>query len=273
MPELPEVENVKLSLESQGALHQRFTQVDLLRKNLRTPLKSVLKTKLPGQTILTLRRRAKFLLFETEDFILLSHLGMTGSWRVAASSEIYGKHDHIVLHFESGLQLIYNDPRRFGILELLTKKDLGTNKWLRSLGVEPLSEEFTADMLFKLSRKRKSPIKGFLMDQKIVVGVGNIYASEALYQARIKPSRLTGRVSRLDMERLVQAVREVLNRAIRAGGSTISDYRNSKGEAGNFQSEFSVYDRAKSPCKSCGSPIRSRVIAGRNTFWCAKCQR
>ncbi len=273
MPELPEVENVRLSLESQGSVGQMFERVELLRKNLRTPLRSELVLKLPGQSFRAITRRAKFLLFETEDYILLNHLGMTGSWRTVDGDFTPQKHDHVVLHFESGLKFVYNDPRRFGILELVNKHDVTANRWLKHLGVEPLSAEFTRELLFSGTRKRKAPIKGFLMNQKNVVGVGNIYASEALYMARVAPTRQAGRVKKIEAEKLVACIREVLQSAIKAGGSTISDYRNSKGQAGNFQTSFCVYDRKAKPCPSCATPIRSRVIAGRNSFWCPKCQR
>lgn len=273
MPELPEVENVRRSLQSQGLVGQRFSKIELLRKNLRTPLRVALKTNLPGQFVLSIVRRAKFLLFETENFILLNHLGMTGSWRIESGDFTAEKHDHVVLHFESGLKFVYNDPRRFGILELVPKNELANNRWLKHLGVEPLSDDFTQDSLFSGTRKRKAPIKGFLMNQKHVVGVGNIYASEALFMARVAPLKPAGRLKKTEAEKLVHCIREILKSAIQAGGSTISDYRNSKGEAGNFQSSFSVYDRKADPCPNCSAPIRARVIAGRNTFWCPKCQR
>jgi formamidopyrimidine-DNA glycosylase len=273
MPELPEVENVRLSLESQGSVGQKFLRVELLRKNLRTPLRSELVRNLPGQKVTGIVRRAKFLLFQTEKYILLNHLGMTGSWRIVDHDVKPEKHDHVVLHFESGLKFVYNDPRRFGILELVPKKELATNRWLRHLGVEPLSDEFTQESLFSGTRKRKAPIKGFLMDQKNVVGVGNIYASEALFKAGVAPLKSAGRLNRSEAEKLVVCIREILNSAIQEGGSTISTYRNSRGESGNFQARFSVYDRKAEPCLKCAAPIRARVIAGRNTFWCSKCQR
>lgn len=274
MPELPEVENVRLSLESQGFCGQRFKNVELRRKNLRTPLRADLKKKLPGQDILRIFRRAKFLLFETQDFVLLNHLGMTGSWKVLNSdSVVYGKHDHVALHFESGLTLVYNDPRRFGLLELLKKSEVDQSRWLKSLGTEPLNEAFSCEMLFEATRKKKASIKGFLMDQKNVVGVGNIYASEALFRAKVTPLKPAGRVKKEEARRIVSCVQEILKQAISAGGSTISDYRNSKGESGQFQDRFLVYDRRGSPCVSCGASIRSKVIAGRNTFWCSRCQR
>ncbi len=275
MPELPEVENVARSLIRQGAVGQSIAAVELLRKNLRTPLKKDLITKLPGQSILSIRRRAKFLIFETDDFALLSHLGMTGSWRPVANSFKPEKHDHIVIHFTSGLNLVFNDPRRFGLFEMSSRSQVERNPWLDHLGVEPLESEFTGEMLFQISRGRKAPLKGFIMDQRRVVGVGNIYASEALFRAQIKPTRPAGKLKKAEASRLVDSVRTILAEAIESGGSTIRDYRNSEGTEGEFQKRFSVYDRAGQPCLRCQQPavsIKSRMIAGRNTFWCPRCQ-
>ncbi len=261
---------MRLSLEGLGAVGQVFERIECLRRNLRTPLSPQLARKLPGQSLLGIRRRAKFLLIETEDYILLNHLGMTGSWRSSGPAE---KHDHVILRFRSGFKLVYNDPRRFGLLELLPKAALPANRWLKNLGIEPLAEEFNAEFLFSRTRGRKAPLKSFIMDQRQVVGVGNIYASEALFRAGVKPLRQAGRLTREESSRLVESVREILRQAIAAGGSTISDYRNSAGEDGTFQKNFSVYDRSSEPCVKCGAAIRSRMIAGRNTFWCPKCQR
>ncbi len=270
MPELPEVENVKISLESLGVRGQQFASVDLRARSLRTPLKKHLQSKLPGQKILSLSRRAKFLLFETERFFIISHLGMTGSWRPL--DEMI-KHDHVVFHFHSGLQLVFNDPRRFGLMELVDKAKLLQHTWLKSLGPEPLLAPFTGEYLFNATRKLAAPIKNVIMDQKRVVGVGNIYASEALYLARIRPTRPAGKLTRLEAGELVAAIREVLTRAILAGGSTISSFKNSHGESGSFQSQFSVYGRKGESCLTCGQAIRSRILGQRNSYWCPQCQR
>lgn len=272
MPELPEVENAKLSLIDLGSLGQRFVKIELRRQGLRTPFPRDLSKRLLGQTVQAIHRRAKYLLIETEKFFVLSHLGMTGSWRDLQHPE-FQKHDHVVLHFVSGLRLVFNDPRRFGLLDLIAKNDLAKNRWLKHLGVEPLGEEFTGEYLFALTRKVKAPIKAFIMDQRRVVGVGNIYASEALYAAGIKPTRAAGKITRAEAEKLVADIRQILQRAIAAGGSTIKDYRNSRGEEGRFQTQFLVYDRAGEPCVQCGRPLRAKMIAGRNTFWCTQCQR
>jgi len=271
MPELPEVENVKLSLIDLGSIGQCFARVELRRAGLRVPFPKDISRRLRGQTIRAIHRRAKYLLVETESYYLLSHLGMTGSWRRLQTPEL-GKHDHVVMHFASGLKLAFNDARRFGVLDLVRHDQLAESRWLKSLGVEPLAPDFTGEFLFRLSRRVKAPIKAFLMDQRRVVGVGNIYASEALFGAKIKPTRLAGRITHAEADALVVEVRRVLERAIVAGGSTIRDYRNSFGTEGSFKKQFSVYDRAGEACVNCGSLVRCKFIAGRNTYWCARCQ-
>jgi formamidopyrimidine-DNA glycosylase len=272
MPELPEVENVKLSLIDLGSIGQRFDKIELRREGLRVPFPRGISARLRGQTVRAIHRRAKFLLIETEKFYLLNHLGMTGSWRSLRAHE-FVKHDHLVMHFASGLKLVFNDPRRFGLVDLIPHDELAANRWLKHLGIEPLDDEFTGDFLFKHSRRVKAPIKAFLMDQRRIVGVGNIYASEALFKAGVRPTRAAGKITRSEAEVLVECVRVILRRAISAGGSTIRDYRNSQGEQGQFQAQFAVYDRAGEACVTCGAKIRSQFIAGRNTFWCPKCQR
>ncbi len=273
MPELPEVEIVKEGLKRLGSLGSPIVRVHLLRSSLRTPLKKELKTRLPGQSFLQIRRRAKYILFETENYTLLSHLGMTGSWRKDGPTFEPEKHDHVVIELENKLKLVFNDPRRFGVLELFAKNRLTTNRWLSHLGPEPLEEQFTAEYLFERTRRRKGPIKNFIMDQRQVVGVGNIYASEALFSAGVKPTRQAGKLTRVEAEKLVASVQRILRKAIAAGGSTIRDYRNSEGKLGEFQAQFAVYDRSSKPCTVCGQAIRSRFLGGRNTFWCGKCQR
>lgn len=272
MPELPEVENVRVSLEGLGVVGQTFRKVELGRVGLRTPFPEGLSRRLRGQNLLGIHRRAKYLLFETEKYFLISHLGMTGSWRVFAENSKM-KHDHATLEFESGMKITFNDPRRFGVLDISPKTEIAKNRWFKHLGVEPLSPGFTAEYLFDSTRKLKGPIKGFIMDQRRVVGVGNIYASEALFASRVKPTRPSGRLTREESVSLVENIRRILSEAIEAGGSTIRDYRNSRGESGSFQQRFLAYDRGGEPCVSCQSPIRSRFIAGRNTFWCPRCQR
>ena len=270
MPELPEVENVRRSLERSGLIGQRFQAVELLSPKLRHDLDRSISKRLFGDSVIGVRRRAKYLLIETNRYILMSHLGMTGSWRVTNRSFSREKHDHVVLKFESGVWLVFHDPRRFGMLELLEKNNV--EQRFGGLGVEPL-DGFEGETLFAMTRGSKAPIKTFLMDQKRVVGVGNIYASEALFQAGIKPLRRAGRLTRVESDRLVACVRQVLEKAIQSGGSTIRDYRNSEGKQGSYQAELKVYDREGEPCPTCRKPIRMRRMAGRSTYWCAQCQR
>lgn len=273
MPELPEVENVKRSLEQVGVVGRRFVGVELHAKTLRTPLKKKMNQDLKGQQIVGLKRRAKFIIFETDDFILLNHLGMTGSWRVRDSEQPKLKHDHVILNFDAGFELVYNDPRRFGLLELMPKAKMPTHPWLKSLGLEPFDDNFTGEFLFQISRGIKAPIKNFIMDQRRLVGVGNIYASEALFRSQIRPSRAAGKVKKEEAHRLADSIRRILQQAIDSGGSTIRDYRNTHGETGGFQNLFQVYDRKDKPCFVCHDSIRAKFLAGRNTYWCHKCQR
>ncbi len=270
MPELPEVENVKLGLESLGTVGQTLAQIELLSAGLRVPFPRHLQRRLKGQSLLGISRRAKYLLLETEQYYLISHLGMTGSWR---SFQQPKKHDHVILHFESGFKLVFNDPRRFGVLDLVVKSQLQQSRWLEHLGIEPLAKEFDGDYIFQRTRNKTAAIKGFLMDQRHVVGVGNIYASEALFAAGVRPTRAAGKISRSEAILLAKNIQTILHAAIVAGGSTIRDYRDARGASGTFQQRFSVYARAGEKCLKCGTVVRAKTVAGRNTFWCMKCQR
>ena len=269
MPELPEVENVKRGLERLGVPGQTVRAVDLLRPNLRTPLAPELRERLPGQTIRTITRRAKFLLFELDHDVVISHLGMTGSWRAGDDEQ---KHDHVRWHFHSGLSLIFNDPRRFGILEVVPRERTFESVWLKNLAPEPLGPDFTADYLYRVTRGSAAPIKAVLMDAKRVVGVGNIYASEVLHRAGVRPTRAAGRVTKAEILRLTAQIVETLGEAIAAGGSTIRDYKNSEGAAGAFQDQHRVYGRDGRACRACAGLVKARVIAGRSTYWCPRCQ-
>jgi formamidopyrimidine-DNA glycosylase len=276
MPELPEVENVRRSLQAAGVEGSKVERVELLRANLRTPFDQRLIAKTHGQRIERVWRRAKFLLFELSKDAWISHLGMTGSWRVEPKRTGVGfaalKHDHIRVHLSSGMVLVYHDPRRFGVFEAHPGKDLVHSKWLRGLGQEPL-ESWDGESLHASLRHRESVIKSAIMDQKVVVGVGNIYASEALFMAGIRPTRKANRVSREECGRLAQAIRKVLDKAIASGGSTIRDYRQADGQKGEFQEQLLVYGRAGLSCRQCAQPVKQKVIGGRSSFWCATCQR
>jgi formamidopyrimidine-DNA glycosylase len=272
MPELPEVETVRGGLEKILKNDPVITEVILNRPDIRFAIPKDLPLTLRGQTVTGVRRRAKYILIDTQKGSLLNHLGMTGSWRILKPGE-EDVHDHCYILLGSGQRLAFRDPRRFGMLDLVRPGEAPTHPRLKSLGVEPLDvEAFTGGLLFLLSRRRKIAVKAFIMDQRIVVGVGNIYASEALYRAQLRPSRPAGRVTRAEYLRLADACRSVLLESIAAGGSSISDYRQASGESGSFQNAHQVYDREDKPCRVCGTNIKARVIGGRSTFWCPTCQ-
>jgi formamidopyrimidine-DNA glycosylase len=280
MPELPEVETVRAELDKILQEHPKITKIRLARGDIRFPIPPELPKRFAGQMITGVRRRAKYLLIDTPKAILLSHLGMTGSWRVLKKSDgndgnkNIDKHDHCFVELSDGRTLAFRDPRRFGMLDLVTPGHEGEHPRLKDLGVEPLDElRFDTAFLFRTTRKRKVAIKVLLMNQKVVVGVGNIYASEALFRAGVKPTRMSASVTREQCEKIVNGVREVLRAAIAAGGSSIRDYRNLGGEAGGFQDLHLVYDREGEPCPVCRTPIKSKVLAGRSTYWCPHCQK
>jgi formamidopyrimidine-DNA glycosylase len=246
-----------------------------MRGDIRFPIPKNFAKSLEGQTITGVKRRAKYLLIETPKVALLSHLGMTGSWRIETAATLNsGPHDHCFIELSDGRQLIFRDPRRFGVLDLVEPGAEETHLRLKALGPEPLDKtKFTPGYLFDYSRKRKTAIKVFIMDQRVVVGVGNIYASEALFRAKIRPQKLAGRITKHEAQRLVEAIQEVLEEAIAAGGSSIRDYKNAGGEEGSFQQRHLVYERAGEPCRVCKTPIRSKVLGGRSTYWCPHCQK
>lgn len=272
MPELPEVETVRGGLEKILAKDPVIEEVILNRPDIRFVIPKDLPFILRGQKVTGVRRRAKYLLIDTARGSLLNHLGMTGSWRVVNPGE-EDVHDHCYILLGSGQRLAFRDPRRFGLLDLVRPGEELTHPRLQHLGVEPLDvEAFTGGLLFLLSRRRKIAVKAFIMDQRIVVGVGNIYASEALFRAKIRPARAAGRVTQAEYLRLAEACRTVLLASIAAGGSSISDYRQASGESGSFQNAHQVYDREDEPCRVCSTKIKARVIGGRSTFWCPQCQ-
>ena len=277
MPELPEVETVRRGLERLWIKNPLIVDILLKRKDLRFPFPKKLRETLIGKKIMGVRRRAKYLLIDTDDGVLLSHLGMTGSWREVKVGEVDkfadDPHSHVELVLGDGRKFIYRDPRRFGMLDYFLKSKEASHPRLKALGPEPLNDEFTAEYLFTKSRKRALAIKVFIMNQVIVVGVGNIYASEALFRARIKPTKLAGKISKDESAKLVSAIKSVLNEAIIAGGSTIRDYTQAEGGEGSFQDAHQVYERKGEPCPSCSAPIKAKVIGGRSTYWCSICQK
>jgi formamidopyrimidine-DNA glycosylase len=228
--------------------------------------------KLAGQRIVRVGRRAKYLLLKLESGTLLLHLGMSGNLRALPAHTPRLTHDHFDLVLDSGLALRFNDPRRFGSL-LYTSDDPRRHALLARLGPEPLAAAFDADYLWRITRGRRVAIKQLLMDSHLVVGVGNIYASEALFRARIRPQRQARSLSRADALRLVRAVRLVLERAIRAGGTTLRDYLGADGAPGYFRQKLYVYERRGKPCRRCRTPVRAMTQGQRSTYYCPSCQK
>jgi len=271
VPELPEVETTRRGIRGAMRTH-RVTGMVLREPRLRWPVDPALVRELPGQQVLDVRRRAKYLLIELERGTLVAHLGMSGSLRVLSPATPLLTHDHYDLLLDSGRCLRFNDPRRFGCLLWVTG-DPAEHPLLAGLGPEPLEPGFDTDYLAARARGRKVAIKPFLMDQRVVVGVGNIYASEALFRAGINPRRAAGRMTRPQFERLVQAVQAVLGEAIRQGGTTLRDYVNAEGTPGYFRQKLYVYERAGEPCRQCGAAIRQVVLGQRSTYFCPRCQK
>lgn len=270
MPELPEVE-ITLRGIAPHLTGQSIRELILRTTKLRNPLDLNCCDVLPGQTIKRLERRAKYLLLHCDRGTLILHLGMSGHLRVLPAETTEKKHDHIDLILTNGQMLRYTDPRKFGVF-IYTEEDLGQHRLLKELGPEPLAANFLPAYLYARSRGRKQAIKPFIMDQKTVVGVGNIYASEALFRAGINPKRSAGRVGRKRYAHLVAAIRRVLMEAIAAGGTTISDFAGSDGRPGFFDQQLQVYGRAGLPCLGCGQPIRSLRLGQRSTYFCSACQ-
>jgi formamidopyrimidine-DNA glycosylase len=270
MPELPEVETTRAGL-APHCEGKKITQVILRRPDLRWPIPKAIKQHLPDQTIVAIRRRAKYLLLDVGSGSAILHLGMSGMLRVLPSTTLVGKHDHVDIVLENHRAIRFTDPRRFGCL--LWQANGEIHPLLQTLGPEPLSEDFNGDMLFELSRKRKAPIKQFLMDQAIVVGVGNIYAAESLFKAGIAPTRAAGSVSRERYQRLAAAIKTILAHAIQRGGTTLRDFLNADGAPGYFEQELWVYGREGEPCKICKKPIQSLRLGQRASAWCRHCQR
>ena len=274
MPELPEVETVRRGLE--GALvGASIAEVILHRDNLRIPFPKNFAKSLTGQTITNINRRAKYLLFHFEsDVVLIAHLGMTGRFLVVPKSKgnEYETHDHVVFKLKDGRQIIYNDPRRFGLMNICKHADMEKHKLFVHLAPEPLESEFTAKYLQNALSKKTIPIKPAIMDQHCVVGVGNIYANEALFMSGISPLTPANSINK-KLPLLISNIHKVLTEAITAGGSTLNDFAHVNGESGYFQHNFHVYGREGKPCTKCQAPIISIRQAGRATFYCEKCQK
>ncbi len=288
MPELPEVETVRLGLAPamEGA---RFKKVEVRDRRLRWPVAKDFEKRLEGQNVEGLGRRAKYLLADlSSGDVLLMHLGMSGSMRVGHESRpgVYyheksksKSHDHVVFHMSNGEVITFNDPRRFGSMKIVPRAKLGEEPLLRSLGPEPLGNEFDAAMLAKACAGKKTSLKAALSDQRVVAGLGNIYVCEALFRAHLSPKRRASTIAdrtgkpNARAEALVHAVKAVLHDAIKAGGSSLRDHRRADGSLGDFQHNFQVYDREGEPCPNCKSTIKRIVQTGRSTFYCPSCQK
>lgn len=271
MPELPEVETTRRGIEK--PLCAEVVQSVIIRhQQLRWPVPLEIEALLPGQSILAVRRRAKYLLLEMPAGTLMIHLGMSGCLRVVANDLEPAKHDHIDIVFENGLCLRYTDPRRFGSFHWLAG-DIEQHPLIQHLGPEPLSRSFTGDYCYQRSRGRKLPIKQFIMDSKVVVGVGNIYANESLFQAGIHPAQPAGKISKARFEKLVIAIKAILRKAIKAGGTTLKDFRSSDGKPGYFKQQLQIYGREGEACIHCQSTIKQQRLGQRQTVFCPRCQR
>jgi formamidopyrimidine-DNA glycosylase len=293
VPELPEVETVRRGLQPvmEG---ERIARVEARRGDLRFPLQADFLSRLDGQTVTGLGRRAKYLLADlSSGDVLLMHLGMSGSFRVAegagdARPGVFHHprsedraHDHIIFHMANGATVWFNDPRRFGYMKIVRRSEMEREPFLRGLGPEPLGNEFDAAMLAHACAGKKTSLKAALLDQRVVAGLGNIYVCEALHRSHLSPKRSASTLALRNLapadhaKRLVAAIRAVLNAAIAAGGSSLRDHRRTDGELGYFQHSFRVYDRAKQKCPTpkCGGSIKRFTQGGRSTFWCSICQR
>jgi formamidopyrimidine-DNA glycosylase len=293
MPELPEVETVRRGL--QGAMEgSKIVKAEARRKDLRFPFQKDFVARLEGQTVTGLGRRAKYLMADlASGDVLLMHLGMSGSFRVVKdeAAKTPGKfhhprnddraHDHVMFRMSSGAAVIFNDPRRFGYMKIIARNALEDEPLLKGLGPEPLGNEFDAKMLARSCASKKTSLKAALLDQRVVAGLGNIYVCEALFRAHLSPRRLAATLATRKGEptdhagRLVEAIHAVLNQAIKAGGSSLRDHRQTSGELGYFQHSFQVYDREGEQCQSvgCSGIVRRFTQNGRSTFWCPKCQK
>jgi len=269
MPELPEVETTLRGIKPY-LKNQLIASVNVRDPRLRWPVPAAVK-QATGQRLVRIHRRGKYLLFQLERGGFIIHLGMSGSLYVLDKETSAQKHDHFDIVFENGKCLRFNDPRRFGAF-LWVDGAVDDHELLRKLGPEPLSADFSADYLYLRSRARKVAIKNFIMNGQVVVGIGNIYASEALFMAGIHPRRAAGRVSLQGYQGLSEAIRDVLNRAIQEGGTTLRDFVNAEGAPGYFAQNLLVYERAGKDCFQCGSAIRKKVIGQRSSYYCPRCQ-
>ena len=271
MPELPEVETTLRGI-APHLTGRPVADVIIRNANLRWPIPQALPVLLRGQAIRHLQRRAKYLLIHFDHGTLILHLGMSGSLRILTTQAAPDKHDHFDLILANGVIMRLRDPRRFGAI-LWHEGEIGTHPLFEKLGPEPLLENFSGEYLYQATRKRSAAIKLLIMDNHIVVGVGNIYANEALFRAGIKPQLAAGKLSRLRCDKLVEEIRATLNESIALGGSSLRDYVDSDGKQGYFQQHYWVYGRANEACRNCGRPIKLIKQGQRSSFYCSTCQK
>ncbi len=271
MPELPEVETTRRGIRPH-ILQQTLSRLVVREPRLRWPVSGAWIDAISGASVTEVARRGKYLLLYTDRGTLIVHLGMSGSLRIADPASPPRKHDHIEFLFTSGVCLRFHDPRRFGCV-LFTDDDPLTHPLLATLGPEPLSADFSGDVLKQQAGTRTAPVKSFIMDSKQVVGVGNIYANESLFRAGIAPHREAGSIALPCYRRLADAIRVILQAAIEHGGTTLRDFVNESGHPGYFQQTLRVYDRAGQPCHTCGSTILKSTLGQRATYWCPRCQQ
>ena len=272
MPQLPEVETTRRGI-APHLIGVPIREVTIRNYKLRYPVSKTLD-QISGDRVVEIHRRAKYLILHLENSgSLIIHLGMSGSLRLSDPAIDLKKHDHVILDLTNGKQLRFHDPRRFGIYLHLPKEDPFKHSLLSKLGPEPLSDDFTTASLKQACAGRKAPIKQVIMDNKVVVGVGNIYASESLFRASIRPTTAAARLSGPKLARLVETIRQVLSESIEQGGTTLRDFVNSDGQPGYFAQRLFVYGREGKPCRNCATPIRQKVMGQRSTYWCPKCQK
>jgi len=270
MPELPEVETTRRGIEPY-LLNRRITRLQIHDHRLRWPVSDELNA-LQGAVVSAIDRRGKYILIRIDAGTAIVHLGMSGSLRVCTDDEPRRKHDHFEITTDQGHIIRFHDPRRFGCF-LWQASEGPEHSLLSKLGPEPLSDEFNSEYLFRATRKRQVAIKNLIMNSHVVVGVGNIYASESLFMCGVRPGRAARRVTRVECEKLVATIKQVLQRSITQGGTTLRDFVNSDGQPGYFAQSLNVYGREGEPCNTCGDAIRQRTLGQRSTFYCRVCQR
>lgn len=274
MPELPEVETVCRGL-SQNINGRKIIHAENTRPNLRIPFPADFSSHLEGKKVTAIKRRAKYILITLDDdTVIIAHLGMSGKMIVYDNFQNERKkHDHAIFRFDNGKEVVFNDPRRFGLITFSDIASLKNHKLLASLGVEPLEDEFSGKELFHLFKGKTTPVKHAIMDAALVVGVGNIYACEALFRSGIAPTKKSGEISSEKCNLLAQNIKDVLHESIISGGSTLRDYVQSSGESGYFQHNFAVYGREGKACQNCNDVIKRIRQSGRSTFFCPSCQK